>query len=162
MHYKNVYKKDIKKVHGPYTRKDDRQHVVLVFTDLSKQTVSYPKFLMEQHIGRELDPNIETIDHIDGNFSNNNFDNLRIIERSEHAKQDAIYVEKVEIICPLCGNTALKRAKDLAHNKKNGKAGPFCGRSCAGKYSSYVQNGCMEKIGNSYEDIRKYYKITKR
>jgi hypothetical protein len=61
-----MYGKEIKKVHGPYTRQQDgRQHVVVVFVDLSKKTISYPKYLMEQKLGRELDPDLETIDHID-------------------------------------------------------------------------------------------------
>lgn len=67
----------------------------------------------------------------------------------------------VEIECALCGKKVKKKGNVVQHNKKMGKAGPFCGRSCAGIYSRYVQLGLMEKLGNSYEDIRKYYKIEK-
>jgi hypothetical protein len=61
----------------------------------------------------------------------------------------------------LCGKKAIKDPNDLKHNKLMGKAGPFCGRSCAGLYGAYVQNGYMDKIGNTYEDIRKYYQLNK-
>ena len=47
--------KKVKKVHGPYTRKDGRKHVVTVFEDGSKKTTSYPKWVKEQELGRELD-----------------------------------------------------------------------------------------------------------
>ena len=98
-----IYGKEIKKVHGPYEREDGRFHVVIVFVDNTKKTVSYPKYLMEQKLGRELDPDLETIDHIDTNFLNNDPDNLRIIARPKHCKEDTIHVELVEIECALCG-----------------------------------------------------------
>lgn len=157
-----IYDKEIKKVHGPYKRSDGREHVVIVFIDLSKKTVSYPKFLMEQKLGRQLDQDEETIDHIDGNFLNNDFSNLRIISRKEHCSDDATRVELIEITCALCGEKTKKRPGTLTHSKKLGKAGPFCGKSCAGKYGAYVQNGYLEKFGNTYEDVRIYYKIQKQ
>ena len=157
-----MYGKVIKKVHGPYTSSTDgRQRVIIVFDDLTKKTVSYPKFLIEQDLGRELDPDLETIDHIDGNFLNNNKSNLRIIPRSKHCKEDAIHLELIEIECVLCGIKAKRDCNDLKWAKTQGKAGPFCGKSCAGKYGAYMQNGYMEKLGNTYEDVRRYYKLIK-
>lgn len=157
----SIYGKTIKKVHGPYNRYDGRKHVVIVFEDLSKRTVSYPKYLMEQHLGRILDPDLETIDHIDRDYTNDNLDNLRIVERSKHCKEDAVHVELVEFTCALCGCIGRQAGRNLKHNKKLGKAGPFCGKSCAGKYGAYVQNGYLEKFGNTYEDVRKYYYLIK-
>ena len=37
------------KVYGPYKRKDNRKHVVIVHDNGSRQTQSYPRYLMEQH-----------------------------------------------------------------------------------------------------------------
>ena len=156
-----IYNKEIQKVHGPYKRKDGREHVVIVFIDNTKKTVSYPKYLVEQKLERELDPNLETVDHIDGNFLNNDPSNIRIIPRSKHASEDHVRVELVEIECVLCGRKNKRQGTQLLHAKTQGKAGPFCGKSCAGLYGAYVQNGYMEKLGNSYEDIRNYYKIEK-
>ena len=130
------------KILGPYKRPDGRKHMVITNEDGSKTTKSYPKFLMEQHVGRELLPN-ETIDHIDRDFTNDSLDNLRIIGRSEHTKDDIKRVKLKEIICVRCGQTAMKRASYLHGNAKQKKAGPFCGRSCAGKYGKDVQ---MNKI----------------
>lgn len=72
------------KVFGPYFRKDGRQHIIVV-KDGVKSTISYPKFLVESYLGRKLSDQ-ETIDHIDGNFLNNDFKNLRIVERKQHSK----------------------------------------------------------------------------
>lgn len=135
----------VKKVYGPYTRKDGRQHVLL-YGEKSKrrQTVSYPKWLMEQHLGRELNED-ETVDHINRDFTDNRIENLQILTRTDHGKKDALRVKMIEIVCILCGETALKSAKNLEHNSKQGKAGPFCGRSCAGKYGAAVGQGKSKK-----------------
>jgi hypothetical protein len=58
----SIYGKEIKKVYGPYKRDDGRYHVVVVFVDNKKKIISYPKYQMEQKLGRELDPDLETVD----------------------------------------------------------------------------------------------------
>lgn len=149
---------DIKKIYGPYTRKDKRQHVVIVYMDGTKRTVSYPKFLMEQKIGRNLDPDMETIDHINKDFNNNNESNLRIIPRSQHSKEDALRAELVSFICSWCKGIGTQSARHLLGNKKQGKAGPFCGKSCAATYSREVQLGKIKPMLNTYEEKeRKYF-----
>ena len=76
------------KVYGPYTRPDGRQHVILIFEDGQRRTVSYPKYLMEQKLGRELDPDLETINHKNGDFTDNRWENLEILSRVDHAHLD--------------------------------------------------------------------------
>ena len=144
--------KTVKKVHGPYTRKDNRQHVVIVYSDLSKRTVSYPKYLIEQKLGRELNPKLETIDHIDGNPLNNDLSNLQVISLAEHARLDSRCVvdecREVQVECCYCFTSFKRYYKSLndSHNKK--KAGPFCSRSCQGKYGAEVQNSRQEKLAS--------------
>ena len=66
MIYENVIK-----VRGPYkSSKDNRLRCILVFSDKTTKTISYPKYLMEIHLNRYLLEN-ETVDHIDGNPLNN-------------------------------------------------------------------------------------------
>ena len=75
------------KVYGPYTRKDGRQHVILVHEDLSRQTMSYPKYLMEQQLGRPLLAS-KTVDHINNDFTDNRIENLQILTRAENAAKE--------------------------------------------------------------------------
>ena len=67
---------DVVKVYGPYKAKDSRLRVVLAFKDGSKKTVSYPKYIMEIHLGRYLTID-ETVDHIDCDPLNNDLTNTR-------------------------------------------------------------------------------------
>lgn len=150
------------KVYGPYIRKDGRKHVIIISEDGTRKTVSYPKWLMEQHLGRQLDPNLETIDHIDGDFTNNDISNLRIIPRSKHTSEDNIRAKLVEVTCVLCGAKVFRRAVDIRHHSKQGKSGPFCSRSCAGKYGTLIQNNIVEKMPIQKPVDSIYYKVNKQ
>lgn len=73
------------KIHGPYLRKDGRKHVVIIYDDGRKQTRSYPRLLLEEKLGRPLLAE-ETVDHIDGDFTNDSPDNLRPLSLSDNTK----------------------------------------------------------------------------
>lgn len=157
--------RQVKKIYGPYNRKDGRQHVIAIYTDGSRRTISYPKYLMEQHLGRELDPDEETIDHIDNNFTNNDFDNLRIISRSQHISEDNKRARLVKITCVWCGKKAMKKASTLHKNSKGGYAGPFCSKHCSGQYGAAVQNNRIKPfpVQPRYPiEERKYYTTKNR
>lgn len=132
------------KVYGPYIRKNDgRQHVVIIWPDKKRQTVSYPKYLTEIRLNRYLNFN-ETVDHIDGNFNNNYPNNIQILNRKIHSKQDARKLQKQEFICPRCGIKFELESSKLSHaiqNRKKGRTGPFCSRRCAGIYGKAIQEG---------------------
>ena len=123
------------KVYGPYTRKDGRQHVILVHEDLSRQTMSYPKYLMEQHLKRALLAS-ETVDHINNDFTDNRIENLQILTQAENSTKEMQRPERAkkfyEFICPMCGTFAVKPLNFVKGNKSKGRAGPFCSRKCAG------------------------------
>lgn len=125
------------KVYGPYYRKDGRKHVIII-TENKRITKSYPRYLLEKHIGRELHKN-ETVDHIDNDFTNDSIENLQILTREENAAkafEDPHKKRKIfSFICPICGINAVKYANHVKSNKKKGKDGPFCSRRCAGIYS---------------------------
>jgi len=131
------------KIYGPYYRKDGRQHVIII-DGTKRRTVSYPKYLMEQRLGRKLDLS-ETVDHINRDFTNNDPSNLQILERKKHAALDVRRVMPVIVKCIHCGKEMKRSHKDAYRNALKGKAGPFC-KSCAGRYGANLQNRKCRKL----------------
>ena len=130
------------KIYGPYKRKDGRSHIIKIFKSGKRQTQSYPRFLMEVHLKRKL-LLTEHIDHKDDNYTNNNINNLQILtQKQNNIKERTRPHRKLKIYkgsCPICFMHFEKPLYQItANNKKQGKAGPFCSRSCAGKYSHTV------------------------
>lgn len=136
-----------KRIYGPYTRKDGRQHIVAYSgspMNWTRTTVSYPKFLMEIALGRLLDPVTETIDHIDGNWMNNDPSNLRIVPLNEHARDDSIVLILSKMACVFCGKDVPEERLRWAHTNRyrlKKISGPFCSKQCSGKYGALRQKG---------------------
>ena len=150
------------KVLGPYKRKtDNRWFVVLKDKNGAKTTKTYANYLYELKLGRKLIGD-ESIHHIDGDQDNNNIENLELVLRSEHTKLHAKRLVTKKFICPWCSKEfELNRTKlsNAITNRKRGKAGPFCSRSCAGKYGAAVQNGKISKLKVSLIN-QEYYKLS--
>jgi hypothetical protein len=148
------------KIYGPYSAQDQRLRIVVKFPDGIKRTVSYPKYLMEVYLNRYLTLD-ETIDHIDCNFLNNELSNLRILMRSEHSYLDVKRRISETFKCLICNNEFSldgKKLNDATQARLKGKTGPFCSRSCAGKYGKLVQltgqKISVSKILPSYTTIK--------
>ena len=136
------------KVYGPYTRKDGRAHVVLIQHNeknhiVDRKTVSYPKYLVEVHLNKYLDSN-ETIDHIDGNFLNNDFSNLRVVPRHEHCKSHTS--SRLEVIkkCVICG----KEFK-TTDNRRITCGSPSCKGKCT-HVNGYNKGNSFKREMNNY------------
>jgi hypothetical protein len=75
------------KVYGPYKRKDGRLHVIIYnLNTKTRKTISYPKYLMENHLDITLNKN-ETVDHIDEDITNNDINNFQILTRTDNIKK---------------------------------------------------------------------------
>lgn len=146
------------KVFGPYKRPDGRQIVIVVENNGQRRTVSYPKWLLEMQLGRKLDPNLETVDHIDSNFDNNDLSNLRIVERSEHSGDDTRRVKNLKLNCAWCAKEFERSPRLIRDKAKKSKAGPFCSRNCAGKYSRMLQLKLIDKLSPQQHVESEYYK----
>lgn len=124
-----------------YLCKDGRLRIYIVFPDGHNTVISYPKYLMEIRLGRNLDKD-ETVDHIDGNPLNNHIENLQVLKRSDHVILDVKRLKPQEFICPECGQSfelSGRKLHDAKHNRLKRKAGPFCSKSCSGKYGRKIQ-----------------------
>jgi len=146
------------KVFGPYKRKDGRQIVIVVERNGKRRTVSYPKWILELQLGRKLDPNLETVDHIDSDFNNNSISNLRIMPRDQHSADDTRRVKKVKFECAWCGKEFERSPRLIRDKAKKGKAGPFCSRTCAGRYSRQLQLKLIDKMDSQQAIDSEYYK----
>lgn len=138
----NLYKNC--EIYGPYkSKKDKRSRIVIRWPDKSLTCISYPKYLMELHLGRYLNDD-ETIDHIDGNVENNDLSNFQILDRLEHVKIDNPSTKSENYICQNCNKQFVMEGWQVAkfiNNRKHrpNQNGPFCSRSCVSKYSQKLK-----------------------
>lgn len=122
-------------IYGPYTRKDGRKHVIHYDQETKERfTQSYPRYLMENHLGRKLE-DWEEVDHIDEDFTNDSLENLQLLTKEQNIDKSRKAAEIYIFFCPNCKNLTQKPANKVRHNRKQGKSGPFCSKSCARKYA---------------------------
>jgi len=150
------------KTFGPYTRPDNRKIVIVVYETGNRRTVSYPKWLMEQHLGRQLDKNTETVDHIDRNHSNDQLSNLRIVERKQHSADDTRRVKLVDFTCSMCRKPFQRSPRLVRDKNKKGSRGIFCSRQCSGKYARLRQLGQIDKFPVQPFIESEYYRNVKK
>lgn len=128
-----------------YQNKDGRMRV---YIKSIKKVMSYPKYLMEQKLGRKLLDN-EQVHHKDENPLNNDLDNLEIQllgkHQKNHQKEKRKYYDTI-VQCEYCGKKFMKTVKQMKnHNQEcNRKKNPkpdiyFCSKSCSGKYGKNKQ-----------------------
>ena len=153
------------KIYGPYIRKDGRKHLVLIkHSDdgkiIERKTISYPKYLVEKYMGKYIDSD-DTIDHIDGNVSNNSLSNLRIIKRSLHIKSHSKVKEKVIKKCVICGkvfetnnNWRLTCGSKRCAGKCTHVNGYNCGHSFKGNMNNLISNRSLVEEIQSVEGAK--------
>ena len=146
------------KIFGPYCRKDGRKIVIVVERNGKRRTISYPKWVMELHLGRRLDPDLETVDHWDSNHENNDVSNLRLVPRDQHSADDTRRVKHVKLTCAWCDEKFERSPRIVRDKAKKKKAGPFCSRKCAGKYSRMLQLKLITKFKSQKPIKSEYYK----
>lgn len=152
-----VAKLSYKKVFGPYTKKDGRKIVIVVERNGKRRTVSYPKWILEKHLGRKLKID-ETVDHWDSDFNNNSIENLKIFPRDVHSANDTRRVKMVDLTCDWCNKSFQRSPRILRDKSKKGARGVFCSRSCAGKYSRNLQLKLIEHFEPQPYVESEYYK----
>ena len=126
-----------RKVYGPYRGKDGRWRVVV-----DSKTLSYPRYLIQQSIGRLLHAE-EDVHHLDHNPDNNELTNLEIIKVGKHRRQHAVkYIANTEVKCFYCGKlfnlSPLQQRRRQSNSYRRNK-GPFCSKHCVGLYGQEQQ-----------------------
>jgi hypothetical protein len=145
-------------IYGPYARQsDDRKIVIIVSNNGKRRTVSYPKYLIEKHLGKKLKKN-ETVDHWNSDKNDNRISNLKVVDRAEHSANDTRRVKNIKLQCALCDKEFERSPRLLRDKSKKGKAGPFCSRSCGGKYARMLQLKLIDKLNAQPYIESEYYK----
>lgn len=135
-----------------YTCKDGRLRVYVRETG---KTISYPKYLMELEIGRQLLPN-EHVHHKDRNPLNNELSNLKIMTNKDHAAEHMRKYYDTTAICSWCGKeflwTGLQQQRFYSERRtgRHKSELPFCSRECSGRYGQQQQ-----AKGGSYHNVRR-------
>lgn len=120
------------KVYGPYKRKDGRKHVIH-YDGIHRITQSYPRYLMEEHLGRVLH-DWEHVDHINNDFTDDRIENLQILSQPKNTRKSSKSAEYLSFICPVCFAEFERSASSYRDKQlKQNKAGPYCSKRCAGK-----------------------------
>jgi HNH endonuclease len=126
------------KVYGPYRRKSDGRSFVIHYSYGNRTTQSYPRYLMEKHLGRKLE-DWEEVDHINEDHTDDRIENFQLLTKIENIRKSSSGEELITFTCPVCKKEVTKNAAQIRHNRKQSKSGPFCSRSCAGKHSAKLQ-----------------------
>lgn len=126
-----------RKIYGPYTDRKTGRQIVRIKENDKMRTQSYPRFVMEQKLGRELDKT-EHVDHKDDDPSNNIESNFQILTQLENNRKSlrnrGITRSTSKYRCPICNTEFERDDRTVRNNQKNqGRRGPYCSRSCAGK-----------------------------
>lgn len=143
-----------------YQGKDGRWRAYCIDENGKPRVVSYPRILMEEKLGRPLEPN-EDVHHKDENTSNNDIDNLEIKKHGLHQREHFTkYIDTTEI-CMICGNRFIMTANswcrfyaDLSRIDKK-KRLLCCSRSCSSKAGS----GVYEFLYNLDERLQEVSKL---
>lgn len=121
-----------------YIRKEDGRKM---YYDANTKTLyPYARYLMEQHLGRPLRKD-EEVHHKDHDKTNDDINNLEVINATEHRKHHnpLKYTDTIEQ-CYICGRSFTFTAKQHGNKYRERKRKPntvdkyFCSRKCSGIY----------------------------
>jgi hypothetical protein len=109
----------------------------VMYEDKTCKIITWQKYIYETNF--ELVPKGYIVHHKDEVKSNYASENLEMIESGEHARHHFQKEKFIEIECLLCGTTVFKNRHHEESNRRMGRTGPFCSRSCAGRWSQQIQ-----------------------
>lgn len=129
------------KEYGPYVHTLGYIFYVQTWCSGRKKTVLQHRRIMEKKLGRKL-KKTEAVHHLDGDASNNRVSNLRVMNKTEHLLlhgETKTNQAAVKLTCLWCAGKFKRRGCEERDHRKQGKHGPFCGKSCAGSWSRKQQ-----------------------
>ena len=139
------------------TNKENRKTIILYNSDNNRSSTQYARYVLAVSLGRYLTPD-EEADHIDGDKTNDNFNNLQVLSKQEHlikTKSETYLNSRVTLICPRC-NSSFTRTR--AYVKSHSGSKLHCSRPCASKDA--IKNLKQGKIPQHMIDLILHYAAT--
>ena len=135
------------RVNGPYVYKSGsgvgRKYVNIVYEDGHSGSKFYSHYLWEQAYGEV--PKGMTVDHVDNDKTNDVLENFQLLSLRENSRKGARFrglaPTMIQFVCPVCLEEFLRDVREVRHNRKLGKSGPYCSRQCAGKVGDKSKGG---------------------
>jgi hypothetical protein len=131
--------KKIKAVYKYFDKGDGRYKAEIHYIDGTRKKTNWSRYILGQHLGRELDPRLETVDHINRIKTDDRIENLRLISLSKHLSEDNPRRIDMWFECPICKIGFSKKRADVRYSAKKGRVGPFCNRKCAAIHRNNVR-----------------------
>ena len=116
--------------------RDGRKTLILYNSNQQRSSTQYARYLLSVKLGRFLTVD-ETVDHIDGDKSNNSIDNLQILSLGDNVRKSQKKSDYV-LVCPVCKKTFTRPHYRLSGKikKERMRRGELCcSRKCGGIYS---------------------------
>lgn len=112
--------------------KDLGRYMAMLYHPETKHrtTISWARYLMSVHLGRKLDPDLETVDHVNENKLDDRLDNFELKTRAENTRKSAKKPNMVTLVCPVCSKEFTRR-REQTHLVKGGDS-TTCSRRCGG------------------------------
>jgi len=112
-------------VYGPYVRKD-RRSIVIMYDGFRRSARQLAKVRLEIKLGRRLVGD-ETVDHKDGDVTNDEYDNLKLLSSGENtAKSNPCVYEKGT--CAGCGKEFVLSTAQRSSRSRKKRC--FCSKEC--------------------------------
>lgn len=120
----------------PWFLKDGYLACTAYYSDGTRRTIHQHRELVEQALGRPIRDGY-VVHHKDGTRANNALDNLEEKLEADHLREHRPAPEVDDATCPMCEQPFQVLARQVRNNqKKQGRPGPFCGRTCAGRFNA--------------------------
>lgn len=120
---------------------DGRTRVDLYNTEENRTTISFARYLISIHVGRELDEQ-EEVDHINNDKTDDRLDNLQLLSKEKHMLKTISTRagrKYCSIKCPHCRSVFTRPHNYTMGCKNRGKL-KFCSRSCGVSFSKRNEN----------------------
>lgn len=113
---------------------EGRRTLILYNSHRDRTSTQYARYLVSVKLGRFLTSD-EQVDHIDGDKTNDDLDNLQVLSLEENVRKSN-KLPDVTLVCPICQVVFTRTRSQLRGKLSKALAGNLCcSRSCGGRMS---------------------------